>query len=322
MLDAAESERPAIFGVSEGGPTAMLYAATYPERVSALCLAGTFAAASVPPGAGEEYGVSDELAAQMLGEHLGKMDEIISEWGEGSSIDLFAPTAAPEPSMRRLWAMLERMAASPAMIRALIDAVRSIDVTAVLPSIRVPTLVIHRTGDGAIPWMLGKHVADHVSGAEWLPLEGDDHVPWLGNTAELLDPLEAFLTGNRTQAPVDRALTTVLFTDIVGSTERAAELGDSSWRQLLERHDEFTSREIVAGGGRLVKSMGDGMLARFDGPGRGIESAHRIVSAAPEELGIEIRAGLHTGECEIRGDDLGGMAVHTRRQDRRHGQGR
>lgn len=310
VLDAAESERPAIVGYSEGGPTALLYAATYPERVRALALNGTFAVGRPSGDMLEPYGIPDEEARAYYEEQRSFMEDAVGHWGEGRTIEKFAPTAAPEPAMRRRWAMFERMAASPAMVEGLLDCVFSIDVSGVLGTIRVPTHVSHRRGDLVIPFAWGQFVADNIPGAEFVPLEGEDHVPWLGDMGAILDPLEAFLTGTRADVPVDRALATILFTDIVGSTERAAELGDSRWRELLERHDEFIKREVAAGGGRLVKSLGDGMLARFDGPGRGIECAHRIVSAAPEELGVEIRAGLHTGECEIRGDDLGGLAVH------------
>jgi class 3 adenylate cyclase len=209
-----------------------------------------------------------------------------------------------------MWAMFERMCASPTTVRALLDAVYEIDITRVLPVISVPTQITHRRDDPAIPAPFGRYLAEHIPDANWVELSDTDHPPWLGNMDELVDAVEEFLTGAHHEAPTERVLTTVLFTDIVSSTERAAELGDARWRQLLERHDEFTAREVAAAGGQVVKSMGDGLLARFDGPGRAIESAHRIVSEAPDSLGIDVRAGIHTGECELFGDDLGGLAVH------------
>jgi class 3 adenylate cyclase/alpha-beta hydrolase superfamily lysophospholipase len=310
VLDAAGSERPAIFGYSEGGPAAVLFAATYPERVRALALYGTLATFEWSPGIGAELGVSREEWEALFAEGWTEVDQFIDQWGTGNSIDFFAPQAASEPTIRRMWAMFERIAAPPAMVSGLMAAVSKIDVTDVAGAVSAPTQITHRVGDPAVPALAGEYLARLIPNAEYVELPGDDHVPWLGDTERLLDEVEGFLTGAHAERPMERALATVLFTDIVGSTDRAAELGDARWRRLLEHHDELIRREVASDGGRVVKSLGDGVLARFDGPGRAIDCAQRIVGEAPQALGVEIRAGIHTGECEVRGEDLGGLAVH------------
>lgn len=204
--------------------------------------------------------------------------------------------------------MFERAAASPAMVRALQQFNIELDVTHVLPVIGVPTLVLHRTAD-VIPVEYGRYLGEHVPGARFVELAGNDHMPWLGNSDAVLDEVEQFLTGARGAAEPDRVLATVLFTDIAGSTERAAALGDDRWRVLLESHNELVRRQLAAFGGREVKTLGDGFLATFDGPGRAIRCACGIREAIGS-LGVDVRAGVHTGECEVIGADIGGMAVH------------
>jgi class 3 adenylate cyclase/pimeloyl-ACP methyl ester carboxylesterase len=302
VLDAAGSERPALLGISEGGPMSVLFAATYPERVAALALYGTFPTANpdrMPPEQAEE-------GKRKLAELTALVDQ---HWGEGLAIEWFAPNLAGSTTMRRQWGLFERAAASPGMVSSLLRSYREIDVTDVLPSLRVPTLVLHRTGDTAIPVEAAQMFAEGIPGARFVELEGNDHIPWFGDADALLDEIEEFLTGCRHAAEPDRALATVLFTDIAGSTERAAALGDRRWRELLERHQTLVRDQLDAYNGREVKTMGDGFLATFDGPAKAIRCACAIVERSSSE-GVELRAGVHTGECELLGEDVGGMAVH------------
>ena len=301
VLDAAGAERPALFGISEGGVLSMLFAAAYPERVRALVMFGSFAKMPGPDYLPHLVGRAEES--------LAAFDELHEHWGEGRLLDLFAPDYANDGATRASLALFERLACSPAMAVALLKSVRNIDATHVMSSISTPTLVIHRR-DEVIPLELASDIAARIPGARLLELDGTAHLPWLGDSDAVLDALEEFLTGALAVHEPDRALVTVLFTDIVGSTELAGQLGDARWRALLERHDAFVGREVTRAGGAVVKSLGDGMFARFDSPARAIRAARRIVTSAQEELGVEIRGGVHTGECEILDDDLGGMAVH------------
>jgi class 3 adenylate cyclase len=241
---------------------------------------------------------------------LAELTAIVDEhWGEGLAIEWFAPNLKGSPTMRRSWGLFERAAASPGMVAELLRSYREIDVSDVLPTLRVPTLVLHRTEDTAILVEAGRLLADGIPEARFAELPGNDHIPWFGDADALLEQIEEFLTGSRHAPEPDRALATVLFTDIAGSTERAAELGDSRWREVLARHQTVVRDQLAAYGGREVKTMGDGFLATFDGPARAIRCAHAVSERSSSE-GIEIRAGVHTGECELIGDDVGGMAVH------------
>ena len=235
-------------------------------------------------------------------------DAFENHWGEGKALALYAPSLAGDANAQRMLGMFERAAASPAMVRALYQFNSEVDVTRVLPMIGVPTLVLHRTDDlGPIEY--GRYLVEHVPGARFVELAGNDHMPWLGNSYAVLDEVEQFLTGARHAAEPDRVLATVLFTDITSSTERTAQLGDDRWRVLLESHNERVRRQLAAFSGREVKSLGDGFLATFDGPARAI----RCACAIREDLGspgVDVRAGVHTGECEVIGPDIGGMAVH------------
>jgi pimeloyl-ACP methyl ester carboxylesterase len=302
VLDAAGVERAALVGVSEGGPMSVLFAATYPDRIQSLVLYGSFAKGSP----------SDDYLPDSKSEYFqikGRVQEMIDHWGEGRAVEIFAPSVAGNPAMVNAYALFERASASPAMARALVQAGREVDVRAVLPTIAVPTLVLHRAGDLPVAAMNGRYMAEQIPGARYVELPGDDHVPWVGDTEAVVAEIEEFLTGGRHAPEHDRVLATVLFTDIVGSTQRAGELGDRRWRELLERHDELSRAAFDRFGGREVKATGDGFLATFDGPARAIRCAGEI-SDAVRPLGIEIRSGVHTGECEQRGGDLGGMAVH------------
>jgi class 3 adenylate cyclase/pimeloyl-ACP methyl ester carboxylesterase len=315
VLDKAGSERPALLGVSEGGPMSILFAATYPERVRSLVLYGTYPTAkpgNYPSELTELLG-STEGAAEFEEEVEGRFAELSAiverHWGEGLAIEWFAPNLAGSPTLRRAWGLFERAAASPGMVAALLHSYREIDVTDVLPTLRVPTLVLHRAADVAIPTQAGRALAAGIPGARYLELPGNDHIPWFGDQDALLDEIEEFLTGSRHAPEADRALATVLFTDIAASTERAAALGDRHWRELLQRHHVLVREQLDAYGGREVKTMGDGFLAVFDGPAKAIRCASAIAERSSSE-GVDVRAGVHTGECELIGDDVGGIAVH------------
>jgi class 3 adenylate cyclase len=246
---------------------------------------------------------TDESFAQFLG----YVDEA---WGSGGSVAMFAPSRADDPAFQAWWGKTERLGASPAAVAAYMRMNRQIDISDIVSTIRVPTLVIHRTGDKVINVEGGRFLAEHIPGARYLELPGVDHLPFVGdNAGDIADAIEEFLTGSRTPLPVDRVLATVLFTDIVGSTEKAAALGDQRWRDLLDNHHSTIRRNLTRFRGREVKTTGDGILATFDGPARGVRCACAI-SEEIKPLGIAVRAGLHTGECEMIGDDVGGIAVH------------
>jgi pimeloyl-ACP methyl ester carboxylesterase/class 3 adenylate cyclase len=299
VMDAASSERAALFGLSEGGPMSVLFAATYPERTRALVLCGTFPTGIPDP--------DDNPSGQRWVDTIQSARAAAEHWGEGHTLALMAPSADRD-SDRIGRGIFERSAASPQLVQALFDMVLETDVRDLLPSIRVPTLVLHRQEE-FIPVEGARYMAEHIPGARLVVLPGMDHIPFYGDGDGYAEEIEEFLTGAR-QAPVsDRILTTVMFTDIVGSTERAATLGDARWRELLGRHDELMRAELERHRGREVKTMGDGFLATFDGPARGIRCA-RAVADQVRSLDIELRAGLHTGECELIGDDIGGMAVN------------
>jgi class 3 adenylate cyclase/alpha-beta hydrolase superfamily lysophospholipase len=299
-VKAAGFERPAVFGISEGGPMSALYTATYPGDVSALVLFGTFARMLEAPDFSP--GIS-EAALDRWGEIVRR------DWGGPVGLDLWAPSRIGDGEFERWWARLLRQGTSPAGAIALMDLYREMDARPVLPAIDAPTLVLHRSGDRMIPVAQGRYLAEAIPGARYVELPGRDHLPFAGDLDGLLDEVEEFLVGSRGAVKSERALATILFTDIVGSTEKAAQLGDRGWRQLLERHDAAVRRQLSLHRGHEVKTMGDGFLATFDGPARAICCA----SAVREEvagLGIEVRAGIHTGEVELIGDDVGGMAVN------------
>jgi class 3 adenylate cyclase len=298
VMDAVGSQRAALFGVSEGGPMSLLFAATYPLRISALVLYGCYARRSWAPD--HPWGHTEEEWRAMI-------DTIEERWGQGS--DGRAPSASGDESYRQWWGTYQRLAASPGAAVAVMQMNKEIDVRSILSAIRVPTLVAHRTGDRVIRVEQGRFLAEHVPGARLVELAGVDHAPWAGNMDAILDEVEEFLTGDRHAPETDRVLATVLFTDIVGSTERAAALGDRKWRDLLEGYYALARRELARFRGREVDTAGDGFFASFDGPARGIRCGAAI-AAGVRPLGIEVRAGLHTGECEVIGDKVGGIAVH------------
>ena len=300
VMDAAGIERAALFGISEGGPASILFAATYPERTNALVLYG--ATPRFRADSDMSWGASEAVIELAL-------TDIPSRWGDGALMEIFAPSAADDPEMVEVWGKFQRASASPAMATAVIAALYEIDVRDILPTIGVPTLIVHRKGDLVAPVEGARLMADRIPGARLVEFEGEDHVPFMGDFNPVVDEMEEFLTGTRRPRQLDRVLATVMFTDIVDSTRRAAEAGDRSWRQLIERHDELTRRHLDRFRGREVKTLGDGFLATFDGPARAIECACAIRDGV-HPLGLEVRAGLHTGECELAGDDVRGMAVN------------
>jgi class 3 adenylate cyclase len=300
VMDAVGSERVAIVGTLEGGPMAATFAATHPDRVSALVLYATFARATWAPG--YEFA----WPADVRDEH---MAELVEHWGEGRVVAGVAPSEASDPGFMEWGGRLERLAASPSTIRRLMGLIGEFDVRDVLPSIRVPTLVMHRRDDSFIKIEHSRYLAQQIPGARYVELEGSDNMFSLGDSEGLLGEIEEHLTGVRHVHEPDRMLATVLFTDICDSTRQAAEMGDSGWRSLLERHDALFRHALDRHRGREVKRTGDGFLATFDGPARAIRCAASVAEAMGS-LGIQVRAGLHTGELEVMDGDLGGLAVH------------
>lgn len=301
VMDAAGSDRAALFGLSEGGPISMLFAATYPERVHALILYGTYACGS-----------PDDTRLPGRAKWMTLMETIrptLDNWGGGQTVDWAAPSLQPSSKYREGMGALERAGMSPKMARLTFEAVLTqVDVRDIIGSVRVPSLVLHRR-DEAIPVEFARDIAAQLPSAQLVELDGMDHLPAIGDIKSITGEVEQFLTGHRHVQPPDRVLATVLFTDIVDSTRKAAELGDRGWRDLLRRHDDLTREQIDRFQGREVKHTGDGFLATFDGPTRAVRCATTLAERMPD-IGIEIRSGLHTGECEMRGDDIGGIAVH------------
>jgi class 3 adenylate cyclase len=300
VMDAAGSKRAAIAGTLEGGPMAALFAATHPDRVSHLVLYATFARSTAAPGYDWTWSAEERDANMALA---------LEHWGEGLVAGGVAPSLAGDADFKEWAGRLERLAASPATISRIFDLIGEIDVRDILPSIRVPTLVMHRRDDSFIDPRHSHYIAEHIPEATLVLLEGGDNMFSIGDSEALIGEIEEFLTGERHEAEADRMLATVLFTDICGSTERAAQLGDRSWRYMLERHDALFRRSLERHRGREVKRTGDGFLATFDGPARAIRCASDLTDQVGS-IGIQIRAGLHTGELEVMDGDLGGLAVH------------
>ena len=298
VIDATGAVRPVLFGYSEGGTLCLLLAATYPDQVSALVLYSTYARLRAAP----DYPCPHwpETAFR---------EWIRSSWGTGTGFEIVNPSIGSDERYREWIGSYFRRAASPGMALALQSWNAEIDVRSVLPHIRVPTLILHRTEEQWLNVFHSRFLADHIPNAKLVELPGADHWPWFGDSDQVLAEVAEFLTGERPAVEPDRVLATVLFTDIVGSTERAATLADRGWRGLLESYQALVRRELGRFRGREVKTLGDGFLATFDGPARAIRCACAIRDAV-RPLGIEIRAGLHTGECELIGDDVGGIAVH------------
>ncbi len=301
VMDAAGSQRAALLGISEGVPMSLLFAATYPERVQALVCYGGSARSTWA----EDYPWA--VPAQALIEST--VEFIRPNWGDGSIVEVSAPSQADNPEVREFTGRLTRATASPGAMMILAQIFLENDVRHVVPSVHTPTLVLHRRHDRLVNVRNGRWLAEHLPDAQLVELEGDDHNGWYEDVEEYLGQIQQFLTGARAVLEPERVLATVLFTDIVDSTRVATELGDRRWREVLEAHQRDVRDSLARYGGREVKSTGDGFLATFQGPARAIQCAVEILASA-EPLGIEIRAGLHTGECEVMGDDIGGIAVH------------
>jgi class 3 adenylate cyclase len=300
VMDAAGSERAAMFAILEGGAMAALFAATHPERTDALVLYEAQPRMSWAPD--YDWALrSEEREAYVNGGGL-------EHWGDGSGLASLAPSSADNPRLVKWFGRLERLAASPGWAAKLMLMNGQVDVRAVLPSIRVPTLVMHRAEDRFIDIRHSRYVAEHIPGARLVVLPGSDAL--FGDDSLELEEVEEFLTGARHARDPERILATVMFSDIVDSTARAAELGDRRWREILESMEGAVMRELTRFRGRAVKTMGDGFLATFDGPARGIQFATTIRDTARSQFGLELRSGLHTGEVEVMGDDVGGIAVH------------
>lgn len=294
VMDHAGSKRAALFGNSEGSSVAAVFAATYPERTMALIAYSSFVGFSVL-----------RQIEEPVQRFFGGLEEF---WGQGLVLPIFAPARVGDEPFRRWCARYERMAASPGAAAALLRMNLEIDITPVLPTIRVPTLVLHDVVGLPILADADRYLAQNIPGAKYVEVPGGYHWPWMGESDMLLDEVQEFLTGVRPGPDPDRVLATILFTDIVGSTETTANMGDRRWKSLLGAYYASGRKELERFRGREVKTMGDGLLATFDGPARAIRCACAMREAAGP-LGIEMRAGLHTGECEVMGEDITGIAV-------------
>lgn len=306
VLDAVGVERAAVIGPGFGAHVAVMLAASHPERVRSLVLIG-----------GSARFIRDDDY------EIGHPPELVTGWSDAlqdteraeavpeelDDVAILAHDLTKDAAFRAWWSRASRRGASPSTARTMSRSIQEADVRSVLGAVGVPTLVIHRQGDVSVPLSQGQYLADHIVGARFVVLPGTSHLPHAGDFDELVDCVEEFLTGTRRAAVADRVLATVLFTDIVGSTARLAELGDRRWREVLDAHEAMARRQVERFGGRLVRTTGDGVLAIFDGPARAVGCAQAMVSGA-SQLGIEVRAGLHTGEIEVRPDDIGGIAVH------------
>jgi class 3 adenylate cyclase len=301
VMDVTGSERAALFGISEGGPMSILFSATYPERTSALILYGSIARGAWAPDYPWGTRFDDKWENWLEGWQKG--------WGGPYALELWAPSVAHDAQFRQWWAKYLRLGASPSAVIGVFRMNAAIDVREILPALHVPTLVLHRSGDRPINVEQGRFLAENIPGARFVELDGNDHLWWVGDSESIVNEIEEFLTGERQTTEPDRVLATVLFTDIVDSTMRAAEMGDRRWRDLLDRHNVVVQAEISRFKGHVVKSTGDGFLATFDGPARAIHCAFAVHEQL-ERLSIEIRSGLHTGEVELMGGDVGGIAVH------------
>ena len=302
VMDTVGLEHASIWGFSEGGMPSMLFAATQPERCDALVLLETGPKWDWAP----DYLVEEQATIDAV---WAVMEERFPRWGDGGIAgELWAPSASSGPGASQVWGSAERICASPGMAMAALNATRDVDVRAALPGISVPTLIIHRE-NSFVPVCMSRHLAREIQGAKYVELQGQDHLPWVGDWEPIVDEMEEFLTGARHTAHPDRPLATILFTDIVSSTKQASDLGDERWHALVDRHDDIIRAEIDRYGGRPIKTLGDGFLAVFEGPAKAIRAA-RAMADAVRPLGIEIRAGVHTGECERQAEDLSGIAVN------------
>jgi len=300
VMDAVGSKRATVFGQSEGGSMSMLFAATYPERTSALIICGGYARRSWAP---------DYPFAPNEAQWDAFLERLEREWGGPVAVEIMAPSRADDPEFRDWWASYLKLGASPGAVVAIQRMNREIDIRHVLPAIRVPTLILQRSDDKNIQVEYARYLAERIPESKLVELPGTDHLPWVGDVDAIVDEIEEFLTGARHGAEPDRVLATVLFVDIVDSTERVTRLGDRKWRELLERYYAVVRRELGVFRGREIDTAGDGVLATFDGPARAVRCARAVLEAV-RTFGLEARAGLHSGEVELIGDKIGGIAVH------------
>jgi pimeloyl-ACP methyl ester carboxylesterase len=298
VMDAAGSQRAALFGVSEGGPMCAVFAASFPQRTSALVMYGSYA---------KRVWDSEYPWAPTPEERERWYTVLEQEWGSGADVEILAPNA--DERFRDWWSRYLRMSASPGAAVALGRMNTAIDIRQLLSAIRVPTLILHRTGDRDIDVRGSRWMASQIAGAKYVELPGDDHLPWVGGQDAILDEAEEFLTGVRRGPDPDRVLATILFTDIIDSTQRASELGDRGWRDLLVQHHRVVRAELERYRGREIDNAGDGFCASFDGPARAIRCALAIREDL-HRIGLDVRAGIHTGECEVLHDKLAGVAIH------------
>jgi class 3 adenylate cyclase/pimeloyl-ACP methyl ester carboxylesterase len=303
VLDAAGSDRAALLTYGLGGPVGALLAAEHPQRVGALIMYSSIARTTWAPDYDWAMTVEDRAAWT---------ERTIATWGEadGPGLPVLAPSMADDPALNAWFARLQRLAASPSEARILLNGGNDLDVREALPRIGVPALVMHRAGDNSWDPRHSRYLASHIPGAHYVELDGADSFPFIGDSDAIVEEIEEFLTGARADGERTRALLTVMFTDIVDATATAAGVGDRRWRDLLARHDEEVRKELVRFDGREVKTVGDGFLATFAGPPSRALRCALAINGAARELGIEVRVGIHTGECELIDDDVGGMAVH------------
>jgi class 3 adenylate cyclase len=300
VMDAVGSERAVLVGISEGAALSGVFAATHPERVESLIFVGGFARTLEDDD--YPWGVSSEETHHFRT----RMGET---WGDNAGLlKLWAPSVADDPVAQAHWNRMMVFGGTPATAIAWLEMVEETDIRATLPAINVPTLILHRAEDRIVPVGHARYMAEHIPDARYVELPRADHLWWVDGD-DILDEIETFLTGTTTAFESDRVLATVLFTDIVDSTKRAAELGDRRWRELCEAHNRAMRRLLERYRGREVKTLGDGFLATFDGPGRAIRCASELRQAV-RSVGLEVRSGLHTGEVELNGDDISGIAVN------------
>jgi class 3 adenylate cyclase/esterase/lipase len=303
VMDAAGSESAVLMGNSEGGPMSILFAATYPDRAQALVLCG----AEVKEETTDDWPWGEATRAEF--EEYCTIDNVVAHWGAGSAVAYIMPSRKDDERVREWFGRLQVQSQSPHDAVAFMRMAFEIDVRDVVPTVKVPTLIVHRSDDPVCHVENARWLSRHIAGATYVELPGFDHAPWIEGD-DILDEIQEFLTGVREPEEPDRVLATVLFTDIVGSTAQARELGDRRWRDLVDEHHTFVRRQLDRFRGTEIDTAGDGFFATFDGPARAIRCARSVVEGVPQ-LGLQVRAGVHTGEVELAGDAVRGIAVHT-----------